>query len=257
VAVGALALVAGGSTTAAATLAVGMFGFQVSIGALNDLSDADDDRVARPDKPVAAGLISLGATRSIAIGGAAIGLLVSASFGPAVLLLGVIGLGSGYLYDLAPQRALAGPLAFAVALPTLLLWVWLAAVGTWPPGWPMLLPLAALAGPAVHLSNSLADLDTDRRSGVTSLATMLGRRRGGHVLIALDIAIWALAWLGLALIGPISPQVFAVLAVATAMAAVGAVVSLVPRTAGSPVGWLVAAVALALLAVAWGATAAT
>ena len=59
----------------------------------------------------------------------------------------------------------AGWLCFAAALPLLLAWTWLAAAGSLPPGWPFLLPLAALAGPALHLANSLVDVDSDAQTG--------------------------------------------------------------------------------------------
>lgn len=253
-AVAALALVAAASVASAAALAVGMLGFQVSIGALNDIADLERDRIGRPDKPLPAGVVSVRAAWAVVIIGAAGGLIVSASFGPAVLLVGLVGAGSGYAYDVAARRVGLGWLAFALALPALLVWVWLAAAGTLPPQAQLLLPLAALAGPAVHLANSMADAPVDRRSGAASLATRLGPRRSRVVLLGLDALIWTLAWLSLALEGPLSTETLLGLSVATGMAAAGAVLSVWPRTAASDAGWTLAAAALALLAVTWVAT---
>ncbi len=254
-AVAFLALVAGATWQVATVLAVGMLAFQVSIGALNDLVDLERDRRTRPHKPIPAGQISKPSAGLVVVAGGTIGLLVSISFGPAVALVGLVGVGAGYAYDVAPRREIAGPLAFAVALPALLAWTWLAAASMLPPGWPVLLPLAAMAGPAVHLANSMADLATDRRSGATSLATRLGRRRSNVALLTLDIAIWTLAWLSLSWFGPISIAALLTMLVATTLAATGAALSLLPRTAANTVGWMLGAVALALLAVTWGATA--
>ncbi len=254
VAAAVLAAVAGADRSVSLLLAAGMFGFQVSIGALNDLLDAERDRLAQPDKPIPAGAISRRTVAAIAVIGGAVGLLVSASFGWAVLAAGAVGAGCGYAYDLVARRAGLAWLTFAIALPSLLAWVWLAAAGTLPPHAELLLPLAALAGPAVHLANSMADADTDRESGTISLAIRLGRQRSGRVLLGLDLAVWALAWLGLALLGPLSTGVLVATSLATAMAVSGALFSIAPRTAASDLGWTLAAAALAMLAVIWVAT---
>ena len=51
----AIATVAGASLTEAGLLGLAMLGFQASIGALNDVVDADRDRLAKPMKPIPAG----------------------------------------------------------------------------------------------------------------------------------------------------------------------------------------------------------
>jgi 4-hydroxybenzoate polyprenyltransferase len=252
-AVAALATVAGAPRSEVLWLAVGMFGFQVSIGALNDLLDAERDRVVQPAKPIPAGIVSVRLAAVVVIVGAAVGLLVSAWFGWPVLIVGLVGLGCGYAYDLAARRAGLGWLTFAIALPTLLVWAWLAAAGTLPPGWEWLLPLAALAGSALHLGNSMADADADRRSGAVSLATRLGPRRARTTLVVLHLLIWALAVLGLALLGSASVEAWSVLLVAMALSLAGVVLSIAPRTAASTVGWMLSAAALAVLAVVWAA----
>jgi 4-hydroxybenzoate polyprenyltransferase len=253
-AVGALAVVAGAPRWEVFWLAVGMFGFQVSIGALNDIVDAERDRKVQPAKPIAGGIVSERAALAIVLAGAFTGLGVSAGFGLPVLLVGVVGLGCGYAYDLLARRVGLGWLTFAVALPALLVWTWLAAAGTLPPGWPALLPLAALAGPTVHLANGMADADTDRRSGAMSLATRLGPRRARVTLVVLTVVIWTLAPLGLVLLGAASVAAWLALSAATVLATVGVLLSIDPRTAASDVGWTLGAAALAVLAVVWVAS---
>lgn len=250
----ALAAVAGAPASEIILLALGMLGFQVSIGALNDLVDVERDRLDRSDKPIPAGIVSRRSAAVAAVAGASLGLAVSAWFGPTVLAVGIIGLGCGYAYDLAARRTGLGWIAFAVALPALLVWTWLAAAGTLPPGWEVLLPLAALAGPAVHLANSMADVDADRRSGAASLATRLGPRRSRIALVAISAVIWILAALGLLLLGTVSPAAWLTLSAAMVLAATGVLLSTWQRTATSAAGWMLGALALAVLAVAWVAS---
>ncbi len=254
--VAALATVAGAERSESFLLATGMFGFQVSIGALNDVVDAERERVVRPEKPIPAGLVSTRTAAAIALVGGAAGLAVSASFGWSVLLVGIIGAGSGYAYDLVARRAGWAWLTFAIALPALLVWVWLAAAGALPPNSALLLPLATLAGPAIHLANAMADTAPDQETGTVSLASRLGPRRSRWVLACLDVIIWALAWFSLLLLGPHSSVVVPAMAAATAIAAAGALLSIHPRTAASDAGWTLAAVALAALAVIWVSAAA-
>jgi 4-hydroxybenzoate polyprenyltransferase len=51
--------------------------------------------------------------------------------------------------------------------------------------------LAVAAGGALALTNALSDLESDRKSGVTSIATMLGPGRtialNAAILVAVDI----------------------------------------------------------------------
>ena len=248
---GGLAAVAGAEAIDVLLLVLGMLGFQTSIGALNDVADAPRDRMVRSDKPIPAGLVSVPVALVIAAVGAAVGLVVSASFGWAVLLVGLVGLMSGYAYDLFARSVGWGWLAFSVALPALVAWAWLAAAGSLPPGWEALLPLAALAGPAVHLANSMADASADQETGATSLATRLGVRRSRIVLLGLDAVIWALGWLSLVALGEFSVGMLLVLVAASALAAVGAWVSVDPRTESSNLGWILGSTALALLAILW------
>ncbi len=250
-AAGALAAVAGAELWAVLLLLAGMFGFQASIGALNDIVDAERDGSVRSDKPIPAGLVSVRSALVIVVAGAALGLVVSASFGWPVLFVGVVGLASGWAYDLLARSTGWAWLSFAVALPALVSWAWLAAASDLPPGWPVLLPLAALAGPAVHLANSMADGSTDQETGATSLAVRLGVRRSRMTLLGLDALIWTLGWLSLVALGALSMGMLLVLVAATALAAVGAILSVNTRSASSDLGWMLGSVALALLAILW------
>lgn len=255
--VAALAIVAGADVAVAALLAIGMLGYQVSIGALNDLVDTDRDREVKPGSPIPAGLVARRSAVRIVIVGGAVGSAISAGFGAAVLAVGMAGYASGLAYDLFMRRLGWGWLCFSVAIPLLLFWTWLAAAGSLPPTWPVLLPLAALAGPALHVSNSLVDIDGDRDAGTRSLATQLGLERARLALAALVVTIYVLAWTTLTSLS--APAVLAAVTaiVATLMGALGVVLSWRPNRWAREVGWLSLAMGLALLAVAWASSVAT
>jgi len=249
--VASLALVAGAEAATAGLLAAAMLGFQTSIGALNDIVDVNDDRLASRDKPIPAGLITMPVATAIVVAGGIAGLTISAGFSLSVLILGAIGYASGVAYDLVMRRLGLGWLCFAVAFPTLLAWTWLAAADALPPGWPFLLPLAALAGPAIHLANSLVDADADERASLTSLATRLGPARARWTLAGLTLTVYLLAWLMLLSLPAVDPGAMLVAVLATVVGALG--VGLTWQRSGRALqaGWMAQAVGLAAFAVAW------
>ncbi len=252
--VGSLALVAGGELVVAALVAIAMLGFQTSIGTLNDVVDAGRDRLAGRAKPIPAGLVSERAAMGIAIIGGTTGLIISGGFGAAVLALGAAGYVTGLAYDVFMRRLGLGWLCFAAALPLLLTWTWMAAAGTLPPGWPLLLPLAALAGPTIHLANSLVDVDADEMAGTVSLATRLGIGRSRWVLTALEVTVYVLAWATLFTLTALPLPSVVVALLATLAGALGLAFSWQAESWAREAGWLLQAGALAALAVAWVAS---
>jgi 4-hydroxybenzoate polyprenyltransferase len=249
--VASLAIVAGAEAATAGLLAAAMFGFQISIGALNDIVDADGDRLAGRDKPIPAGLVSVPVATAIVVAGGIAGLTVSASFSPSVLILGAIGYGAGVGYDLVMRRLGLGWLCFAVAFPVMLAWTWTAAADTLPPGSPFLLPLAALAGPAIHLANSLVDVDADERAGLNSMATRLGPTRARWTLAGLTVTVYLLAWVMLISLPAVNSSAIVAAAFATVVAAVGVGLSWQRSGRALQAGWMAQAVGLAAFTVAW------
>lgn len=248
--VAALATIAGGEPGDAALAAIAMLGFQVSIGALNDLVDVEADRAAQPWKPIPAGRVSEAAARAVTIGGASLGVVASLLIDPLLAVVGVTGYACGVAYDLDLKRRGLGWVAFAAAFPLLLLFGWAAGGGGLPPGWPILLPLAAMAGPALHLANAMADLDPDTLGNPRSAVVRLGHRRTAALLTLLMIAVQLLAWMIIAsLATDLVPLALAV--VSTAFAATGLAGSWrgTPRAMGW--GWTLQALSVAILAVAW------
>jgi 4-hydroxybenzoate polyprenyltransferase len=246
-----LALIAGGERSVAVVLAVAMLGFQFSIGALNDVVDAEADRPAKARKPIPSGVAPVWFAMTIVVLGAIVGLGLSAGFGIEVLFLGAAGYTSGVAYDVVMRRVGLGWLCFAAALPLLLAWTWLAAAETLPPGWPFLLPLAALAGPALHLANSLVDMDTDAQADRPSLATRLGPRGARVALVTLMVIILVLAWVTLAAVGAAPSLALAAAVVATITTALGVALSWQESPRSREAGWLLQAASLATMAAAW------
>lgn len=248
--VAALFLLAGGDVPRALLLGLGMLGIQFAIGAINDVADADLDASTQPAKPIAAGLLRRSSATWLGIGCAVAGVTVYAAFGALPLLLGIAMLAIGLAYDLGLKRAGFGWLCFAVAFPLLPLSTWLAATGGPPPQPELLLPVAALAGPALQLSNGLVDLERDRAAGLSAPVTRLGRTRSVALLGGLLTAVYGLAWLSL-LGRPTGPLAVAAVAFGTALAAAGLFLSSSRAPAWRERGWQSQALALALLAAGW------
>jgi len=128
-------------------------------------------------------------------------------------------------------------------------YAWYGSAGTLPPLSQFLLPLAAVAGPALQLSNVLVDLERDREGGIATLATRLGRRRSLISVAVLLIVIYAVAWW--TLIGSGSQLSQLAVAGATALAILGLALSASERVSWRAAGWTAQAAAIALLAFGW------
>ncbi len=246
-----LAVVGGGNPLTAGLLAVAMLGFQFSIGAWNDVVDADADRMSKTRKPIPAGLVTVRTATVVAIIGAVVGVVISASFGWLVLAVGLAGYATGVAYDVAMRRLGLGWLCYAAAFPLLLVWAWAAAANALPPGWPFVLPVAALAGPAVHLANSMVDMGSDELAGRGSLATRLGPRRARLALAALMTVVLLLAWASLWSLATLSWEAIAAGQVASMVVGVGVALSWQEGTRSREAGWLLQAVGLGSLGAVW------
>lgn len=161
--------------TVLSRLAAAMFCAQAAIGATNDYFDRDLDTLTKPWKPLVRGAIEPGAVLALAAVFAVVAGLLSATFGPLSVTAGAIGLAAGLAYDVRLKRTVLSAVPFMVALAALPFWVWLSLDRFDNELW-WLLPFAPLAGLAVHLANTLPDLDSDASGGVRGLAHAIGRR---------------------------------------------------------------------------------
>jgi len=171
-----LAIIANGAVPSASVLvrlAAAMFCAQAAIGAANDVCDRDLDAQTKPYKPIVRGLIEPSTVLILAAAFALAAGALAATFGPLSLAAGAAGLAAGLAYDVRLKRSVLSPLPFMVALPALPIWVWLSIDRFTGELW-WLLPFAPLAALAVHLSNTLPDLEPDARAGVRGLAHTIG-----------------------------------------------------------------------------------
>jgi 4-hydroxybenzoate polyprenyltransferase len=156
-------------------LGVVMLCYQFAVGITNDLRDADLDQQHKPWKPIPAGIITPRAGSLLAAAFIFAGLVISMPLPIGAWLVGVAGLACGLIYNAALKRTWLSWLPFAVAIPLIPIWVFLA-VGAWDALLWWVFPLGLLLGLALHLSNQVPDID--RESGqVPGLAHLLGRRR--------------------------------------------------------------------------------
>ena len=171
-----------------------MLCLQASIGAVNDLVDAEADRVGKPGKPIPAELVGVPAARAWAAGGLALGLALALPSGVATVVVAAAGVALGFAYDLRLSRTALAWLPLALALPLLPVFAWLGATGYVPPGLLVLTPVAVLAGGALLVANGLVDVERDALAGKSTVAVRVGRRRAwlahlGTIAVAIVLAL--------------------------------------------------------------------
>jgi 4-hydroxybenzoate polyprenyltransferase len=246
-----------------------MLAIQTGIGAANDLADAANDAAVKPAKPIPAGLIAPAAARVVAVTALAIGLLLAASLSPGALALAAAGAATGLVYDLWLKGTVVAWLPFAIGIPLLPLFAWWGARQELPPALLVAAALAVPAGAALAIANALPDAERDARSGVRSVATILGLWRAGRVVAGLQLIVGAGAvgsYLALGVanarmapggsapvgLGPAGPGLAGLaLAVALLLLAIGVWLGAGDSVARRQRGWEVQAIGLGLLAAAW------
>lgn len=247
-----IALIAGATFQRAGLLAAAMLGLQFCIGAVNDLFDEALDAESKPFKPIPAGRVSRRLAWLVAFlsggGGLALAALVDP---PDLLALAMAGamLSAGLVYDALLKPTAFGWVCFAVAFPLLPIYAWYGATAALPPRWEILVPVAALAGPALQLANGLIDLETDRSAGLRTLAVALGHRNSLAIMAMAVVAIHLLAWLT---VPQTAGEAVALLSgIAGAFALGGLVASAQQGSIMREIGWTAQAASIAVLAVAW------
>ena len=165
---------------------------QLSIGALNDWADRGYDARAQRPKPLLIGHASPKFALTLAILFAFCAVPGALMFGVTAGLILALGLAAGWAYDLALKPTPLSVLPFAVAFPMLPSWVAVIA------GFRLSqLSSLILAGPflaaAIHLGDSLPDLEMDARSGICSFGVVLGRSRSIKAMIVCTLVGGAVA----------------------------------------------------------------
>jgi 4-hydroxybenzoate polyprenyltransferase len=245
-----LARVAGAGPNRAALLGLAMVSLQVSIGALNDVLDAERDRGRKPGKPIPAGLVGRGTALAVVAAGLVVGLAASAVAGSAVLVVALVGTAVGWAYDFRLKTTAWAWLPFALGLPLLPIFSWVGATGRIPPAFGVLVPLATVAGAGAALLNGLADIDRDRAAGVATPAVRLGARRAR----LLSTALLGLAGVGaVGSLAGIGAQGWSWVAVVSGLVLVAAGLALAGSSSGArrERGWEASVIGLGLVAIGW------
>ena len=153
-----------------------MLSTQLSIALHNNWCDRDTDAITKPWRHIPRGSLDASFVLFAAVALLVLGLMLAWLLGPAVSLLVAGGTACGYLYNAWLKRTLFSWLPFAIALPTLAMCSLLVAQRL--DGFPYALYL--IGAPlvlAIHLGDSIPDIEGDRRAGSGGLAVALGHRR--------------------------------------------------------------------------------
>jgi geranylgeranylglycerol-phosphate geranylgeranyltransferase len=152
-----------------------IFSIHAAIGISNDCHDIDLDQHTKPDKPLVRGDLGIRAAQLAAGTAAVIGLLLSGLLGWATLFVALAVLVAGLVYNVWAKGTIGSWLPYAVAIPALPVWSYLAA-GKFRPIVMLTFPLGILISLALNLANTLPDLSGDSQYGIRGLAHRLGLR---------------------------------------------------------------------------------
>jgi 4-hydroxybenzoate polyprenyltransferase len=238
-----------------------MLALQASIGALNDVVDAQRDAGRKSGKPIPRGLVGIGAARGVVVGGLVAGLVLAAPSGPATVAVAALGVAVGYLYDLRLSQTAWSWLPFALGVPLLPLFAWLGSTGIVPAALVTLLPIGVVAGAGLALANSLADVERDAAAGKPSAAVQLGRDRAWAIQVGLlaTAAVLAIVFVPVAraAIPPGTQLALRLVVIAGSGVLLGSAVLVRRADAGwRERAWEIEAVAVAVIGAAWLAAAA-
>lgn len=200
---------------------------QLSIGWSNDLIDRGRDAaVARTDKPLTRGDVSVATVRTACRVAVAAAVVLSLACGPVAGAVHLVCVAAGWTYNLGGKSTAWSWLPFAVAFGGLPVFVTLAEPGSGPSAaW---IPVAgALLGIGAHLVNVLPDLAEDAATGVRGLPHRLGERWTPRLAVLSLVAATGVLALGL-LTGKASSPLW-LLAPVLALVLVLAVLALVGR----------------------------
>lgn len=157
---------------------------QVSVGWSNDYLDRDRDSVAqRADKPLPRGTLSPALVMRAAIAAWIASPLLALPLGIRAAAVITAAIASAWVYNLRLKDTLFSWVPYVVSFGLLPVFAWLVARDSLPPAWIVL--SAGGLGIAGHLMNTIPDLETDRKNGLSGLPHRLGHR--GSLLLATAI----------------------------------------------------------------------
>jgi 4-hydroxybenzoate polyprenyltransferase len=170
----------GGSGSGWLPLSVMVMAQQFAISVHNDWCDRTLDARTKPWRALPLGLLSPGNALALSAGLAGASVAASALLGLDEVTLNALGLAAGFSYNAWLKRTVFSWLPFAVAFPLLALFA-MAALDLWPDRWPLVFAFGAPTAVALHLGDTLPDLESDRQAGVHGLAHRLGPKWSARV----------------------------------------------------------------------------
>ncbi len=251
---GAVAWVSGGEDASPARIGLvtlAMFFGQCSVGIQNDYLDRGRDAVAKPAKPIPAGLVRATHARVAWVACLAVFAALHVPLGLPTLGVGLAALSAGFAYNQRLKFSPFGFLAYVAGFSLLGAWVWVATEAVRAELlWALVFGPPMLAG--LGISNTIPDVVGDSRTGVATIATALGPPLAATVSWGLFAAGWLAALVGVAVVEVDATRFSLALAVSLVVGATGVACTVGGRdwpafrlygvaTAVGLVGWLWAA----------------
>jgi len=149
---------------------------QLSIAIFNDYCDRQRDVLSKKNKPIVRGLVSpreaLVATFLLMF----IMIMLLIPLNRLALLISLLYLACGQSYNLGLKTTPLGGVIFALAIPLIPAYAFVA-MDRFVPWVLWQIPIAALLGLALHLANTLPDIEQDQANRVRNLVVVLGEKK--------------------------------------------------------------------------------
>jgi 4-hydroxybenzoate polyprenyltransferase len=175
---------------------------QVVVGISNDYRDQRLDAQGQPWKPLVRGILTKNEARASIAVALALMLAFAISLGPLALILVLLGTFAGLLYNFLLRDTPFSWLPYLLGFIVLPIYVWVA-VERVDARQLALVPIGILLLLAVHLAQTIPDIETDVVVGARGLAVALGRAHGTRVVWSALIGAQVLA-LASALLLPVN-----------------------------------------------------
>ena len=160
---------------AAFLIAAAIIGSQATVGVVNDLRDRDLDAIAKPEKPLVSGRVTVRGAVCVGVLTLIVAIATGLALGPLSLLFVLAMTAAGLVYDLWLKRTAVSFLPYIFGLPLLPIWAW-TCVRDAPPRLWLTYPLGVLVGFGLHLANALPDAERDATGGIRGIVQIVGVR---------------------------------------------------------------------------------
>ncbi len=173
---------------------------QLSIAIFNDYCDRQRDVLSKKNKPIVRGLVSPREALIATFLSMFIMVVLLIPLNRMALLISLLYLACGQSYNLGLKTTPIGGVVFALAIPLIPAYAFVA-MDRFVPWVLWQIPIAALLGLALHLANTLPDIEQDQANRVRNLVVVLGRKRAiaaiSLLILLASILIEVLAMTGL------------------------------------------------------------